>query len=275
MTAEILIPVALAALLLVVVLSLLLRRRPKRSARLVSASLESVSPATVDKKIAPSSSDAQAEAPPQKQPQARKAVPSSTVAKISETVASKPTKVAQPAPLEEDRFLPTLKPTPVAATSARSSVPAQSPEPNFVVQSTLKSGAPSRKAKTAATPPSEKSIAEPTVDLTPASDKVVDITTAISVRAPQKPKISRSALPEEIRAALAKLNQRIDRLEDAVLDLENQLGDFDLDFTQPVKAAETVSSSPAENKVEAEVKSEVKSETDAVKSDRDEKTIAA
>jgi hypothetical protein len=95
-----------------------------------------------------------------------------------------------------------------------------------------------------------------------ASNKVVDITTAISVRAPQQPKICRSALPEEIRAALARLNQRIDRLEDAVLDLENQLEDFDLDFGQPAKVKQTVSDAPAENEVEAE-------------SDRDQKTIAA
>lgn len=262
MTAEILIPVAAGAVLLAFVLSMLLRRRPKRSARLVSASLESAPNASADDD--PSERQIANQEP-------ETAVSLAKVSKPAAVVAPETTKKAKPAPAEEEDFLPTLAPTPVAATSARASVPSQSSAPKFVLQAPLKSVAPSRKTKAVATAPVSppKPEQHPAVDLAPASDKVVDITTAISVRAPQKTKISRSALPEEIRAGLAKLNQRIDRLEDAVLDLENQLEDFDLDFSQSAKTQKTVSNAPAESGSAAAPK------TDVVTSDRDEKTIAA
>ena len=181
-----------------------------------------------------------------------------------------------PRAIEKEAFLPNLAPTPVAATSARAPLPSPSSAPRFVVQSPLKSESPSRKKKTEVEPTQAKQAEpepEPAAEPIPASDKVVDITTAISVRAPQKPNISRSAIPEEIRAALSKLNQRIDRLEDAVLDLENQLEDFDLDFGNPATIEEPHSTASADSAVEAEVESNEDAET--LKSDRDGKTIAA
>lgn len=245
MTAEILIPVAVAFLLLALLLPLMFRRKPRRSQRLVSASLESVSAPTphVEPLAVAKTKATQAPAPKKPNPVRRSpaavTTPKITVAALVPPKAPQPspapaiTEIAE-SPTDPDEthaavFLPTLEPRPEVATAARAVERSQSRSPKFVVKTVLKSEAPFRKVP----PPAAAPAAPDTGDKDmPASDKVVDITTAIQIRAPKKPQPPRHHLPAEIRAGLAKLHQKIDRLEDAVLDLEKQLRGFDLDFSK-------------------------------------------